>query len=278
MPPSRSAVSPTKLMNWVKRSASRRSDGAGSVQSRMAKPLCGNLALDACARRGERLLVGGARPRGASRDRSSGSGCRAAPARCAPASRATSAASAHKRGGRRAGRAAAPRTPPMVTVASPMVSGLPTSSRAGRAGRARPAPRRGSARAGPALSGSMHRDLAIERVGVVDGLHLDQRALAVGRRAPWRGSSPNSLTWPSASSAARSSALAWRWISSKERSPPIKRRPCRARACVERGRQRADRRHGGDAKRDAEHEDGEAAGAGAELAQRDRERKRQPEA
>ena len=44
---------------------------------------------------------------------------------------------------------------------------------------------------------------------------------------------------------------------------------------VERRRQRADGRHGGDAKGDAQHEHGEPAGAGAELAQRDGERQRQ---
>ena len=89
----------------------------------------------------------------------------------------------------------------------------------------------GERQAAPASAGSSDRDLAIERVGVVDGLHLDQRALAGMRRGPWRGSSPIRSTWPSASSAARSSALAWRLISSKERSPPIKRRPCRVNAC-----------------------------------------------
>ena len=44
---------------------------------------------------------------------------------------------------------------------------------------------------------------------------------------------------------------------------------------IERGAERADGGNGGDAERDADHEDGEAAGAGAKLAKGNRERKRQ---
>mgnify|MGYP003694613075 CR=1 FL=1 len=69
--------------------------------------------------------------------------------------------------------------------------------------------------------------------------------------------------------------LARRCTRSKERSPPTSRRPWRARAASNGGAERADGGNGGDAKRDAQHEDGEAAGAGAELAQGDSERKRQ---
>ena len=47
--------------------------------------------------------------------------------------------------------------------------------------------------------------------------------------------------------------------------------PLAGQRLVERGAERADGGNGGDAERDAEHEDGEPAGAGAELAQRDGE-------
>ena len=85
----------------------------------------------------------------------------------------------------------------------------------------------------------------------------------------------DSVTWPSSSSAARSSALARRCTRSKERSPPTSRRPWPGERLIERGAERADGGDGDDAKRDAEHEDGEAAGAGAKLAKGDGERKRQ---
>ena len=47
---------------------------------------------------------------------------------------------------------------------------------------------------------------------------------------------------------------------------------------VEGGAERADGGNGGDAERDADHKNGEAAGSGTELAQRDGKCKRQPQA
>ena len=126
----------------------------------------------------------------------------------------------------------------------------------------------GEAPGGTRIVGLQHHDFAIERISVVDRLHLDQRGLAVRR--------------------ARHGAEARRFADLAQR---IERRALFGiglavdqlegeiaadqkaalprQRLVERCRQRADRRHGGDAERDAEHEHGEAAGAGAELAQSD---------
>ena len=106
MPPSSSAVSPTKLTNWVKRSTSRRMRRARDRSNRvMAKPLCGNLA--SMVNRAVLSSVWSLRAlaREASSDRSSGSGSQAGSARCGRACRATSAPAAHRRGGRQAGQA-----------------------------------------------------------------------------------------------------------------------------------------------------------------------------
>ena len=277
MPPSRSAVRPTKLTNWVKRSASRRSDGAGSVQSRTAKPLCGNLlsmpwraALSACL----------------SEPRSFGKLHAIGPA--------NQAAGLQQPGARQRLARHQQLRPISETIGEPV--GLNAEDAAdGDAGLA-DGERAADLDAEPIEQGALDQHHAggapsgagIRRLDAPRPRHRAGRRRrrpsprpvrsCRRRRGPWRGSSPIRSTWPSASSAARSSALAWRLISSKARSPPIKQASLPRQCLLERGRQRADRRHGGDAKGDAEHEHGEAAGAGAQLAHGDRERQRQPEA
>ena len=135
----------------------------------------------------------------------------------------------------------------------------------------------GGAPSGAGIRRLEHRDLAIERVGVVDGLHLDQRGLAGGGAG--HGAEARRFAHLAQRIERRALFGVGLAVDQLEGEIAADQEASLPRQCLlERGRQRADRRHGGDAKGDAEHEDGEAAGAGAQLAQGDRERQRQPQA
>ena len=156
-----------------------------------------------------------------------------------------------------------------------MVSRAPgcRSSRASSAGStaAPNAPSRCASARSSGMSGSS-ADRAVERIGAVDRLQLDQRAAAVGgARHRAHGGGGRDLAARLRGSAARRRSAS-RWISENDRSPPRMTRPSRASPSVRLARNRADAGHRHHAERDAGDEHGEAAQAAAQFAQREAQR------
>ena len=167
--------------------------------------------------------------------------------------------------------------PPIVTVASPIESVLPTA-------KAKPVEQGalsqndgGVAPDGVGLVRIDDRDVAIERIGVIDGLDLDQRALAGG--APCHGAERRRFAQVAERLERRPLFRVGLAVDQLEGKIAADQEPALPRQrLVEGGRERADRRHGRDAKSDAEHEHGKPARARAEFAQRHGESELQVEA
>ncbi len=121
------------------------------------------------------------------------------------------------------------------------------------------------------LLGAGDGDVAIKRIVVVDRLHLDQSALAVLR--PRHGAEACRFAQPAERLECRVLLVIGLAVDQLEREIAADQRaPLAGERLVERGGERADGSDRRDAKRDAEHENGEPAGARAELAERDGER------
>jgi hypothetical protein len=125
----------------------------------------------------------------------------------------------------------------------------------------------------PWLLGSGDRDVAVKRIGVVDGFDLDQRALAFGRAG--HGAEARRFAHLAQGFERRPLGAVGLAVDQLEGEIAADEQPPLPRQClVERGRKRADGGDGGDAEGDAQHENGEPAGAGAQLPQGDGQGKR----
>ena len=120
-----------------------------------------------------------------------------------------------------------------------------------------------------AVLGFADHDLAVERVGIVGGLDLDQRAFAAGNarhgaQARRFRHLPH-LVERRALVLARPAMHALEGEIAADKKPPLA-----GERLVEGGAERSDGRDGGDAERDAGDEDDESASARSQLAKRDR--------
>ena len=176
-PPTISAVRPTRVRNWVKRSTLRSSRGEALV--RRADFPAGLGQLRAARRRRppsrRRRLR---RCREAAGDSSSAPRCRAAPDRWRAAPPRSRGDAAQSRCRWRACRARRSARREARSVREPIVMRAPglRSSRASKAGSAA-APNTPSRSASASASGCarIEHDRAVERIGAIDRLHFDQR-------------------------------------------------------------------------------------------------------
>ena len=123
----------------------------------------------------------------------------------------------------------------------------------------------------PRLLGAGDGDVAIKRIVVVDGLHLDQSALAAFR--PRHGAEACRFAQPAERLECRVLFRIGLAVDQLERKVAAdERASLTGKRVVERGGERADGSDRGDAKRDAQHENCEPPGTRAELAERDGER------
>ena len=226
-PPTSSAVSPTRVRNCVKRSTLRSSAGEALVRVRISQPASGNCALAAAT-----ALRGVAR-----------AGLRQSQA-IVPAHQAAGlhqAGRAQRRLADQQARAEADAAGELVGLGQERGANFDrgVADREPGAGlEVEPRQQRrigGGAERAVALRqrvGKRHRriehDAAVERIGAVDRLDLDQRRRpsAVARHGAHGGGGRD---LPVRSRKARSAASASRWISEKARSPPRMTRPSRAR-------------------------------------------------